>query len=291
VRHGLETALESTSHVFISGATSGIGLATARRLVQAGYHVIAGCFPGTEAGQALKREAPERVSLIQIDVANAESVAAACSAISEIIRDRGLSGLVNSAGIVCLGPAEHLTVDEFQRVMNVNLVGTFSVTRSLLPALRKAAGTVVNISSDAGILPMPAGAAYCASKFGVEAFSDALRGEVRAQQVKVAIIEPGNINTPIWDTVHAPLQAKYDALSAEQKALYGKLFLGLLGIERQGIAPEQVAETIHKALTAKRPKARYRVGMDCHVSKLISFLPARMRDSLALKVVESYANK
>ena len=281
--------MNSNKFVFISGATSGIGLATAKNLLDAGYHVLAGCFPDIQAGEALKSYAPDRVTLVSIDVVDGESVATAVEFVTNKVAGQGLAGLVNSAGIVLLSPTEHTSIDEFQRVLNINLVGTFAVTKMMLPLLRQAKGTVVNVSSDGGILSMPTGAAYCASKFGVEAFSDVLRGEVCSQGVKVAIIEPGNIDTPLWETLHPPLQAKYDALEDEQQNLYGKMFRGLLGIQRQGIAVERVAETICRALVAKSPKARYRVGKDAHVSKLISLLPARWRDRLSLKVIESYA--
>ena len=165
------------------------------------------------------------------------------------------------------------------------------MSRMALPLLRTAGGTIVNISSDAGLLSMPTGSAYCASKFGVEALSDALRAEVRTQGVKVVLIEPGNIDTPIWNSFHAPLQQKLAGLDAEQKALYKEYLDGLLAMGGQGIKPEQVADTIVHTLQAKRKKARYLVGPDARVSWLVAKLPAFLRDRLTESIIRSYAVK
>jgi len=277
--------------IFVTGATSGIGKSTALHALDDGYHVIAGCFPDLEPGVHLKQHAPDRVTLISLDVANDESVCEAGQKIANVVGEQGLKGLVNSAGIAILCPAELTTTEEFRQVVGINLVGTFSVTREMLPHLRKGRGTIVNISSDGGLLAMPTGGAYCASKFGVEALSDVLRAETHGQGVKVVVIEPGNIDTPIWETLHEPLKGKYVTLDSEQQQIYGDYFESLLATERQGIPVERVANVIITALNSRKPKTRYRVGPDSHVSWLVAKLPARIRDSLANRVVKSYASK
>jgi len=280
-----------TRYVLITGATSGIGLATAKRALDSGYHVIGCCYPDLSSGEALQQYAPERVSLVETDVSSEASMVAAYAQITELVGAEGLTGLVNCAGMALLCPAELISVAEFSRVINVNLVGTFAMSRMALPLLRRAGGTIVNISSDAGLLSMPTGSAYCASKFGVEALSDALRAEVRTQGVKVVLIEPGNIDTPIWNSFHAPLQQKLSGLDAEPKALYKEYLDGLLAMGGQGIKPEQVADTIVHTLQAKRKKARYLVGPDARVSWLVAKLPAFLRDRLTESIIRSYAVK
>jgi len=280
-----------TRYVLITGATSGIGLATAKRALDSGYHVIGCCYPDLSSGEALQQYAPERVSLVETDVSSEASMVAAYAQITELVGAEGLTGLVNCAGMALLCPAELISVAEFSRVINVNLVGTFAMSRMALPLLRRAGGTIVNISSDAGLLSMPTGSAYCASKFGVEALSDALRAEVRTQGVKVVLIEPGNIDTPIWNSFQAPLQQKLAGLDAEQKALYKEYLDGLLAMGGQGIKPEQVADTIVHTLQAKRKKARYLVGPDARVSWLVAKLPAFLRDRLTESIIRSYAVK
>jgi NAD(P)-dependent dehydrogenase (short-subunit alcohol dehydrogenase family) len=239
----------------------------------------------------LQQYSPERVSLVETDVSSEASMVAAYAQITELVGAEGLTGLVNCAGMALLCPAELISVAEFSRVINVNLVGTFAMCRMALPLLRRAGGTIVNISSDAGLLSMPTGSAYCASKFGVEALSDALRAEVRTQGVKVVLIEPGNIDTPIWNSFHAPLQQKLAGLDAEQKALYKEYLDALLAMGGQGIKPEQVADTIVHTLQAKRKKARYLVGPDARVSWLVAKLPAFLRDRLTESIIRSYAVK
>ena len=280
-----------TRYVLITGATSGIGLATAKRALDSGYHVIGCCYPDLSSGEALQQYAPERVSLVETDVSSEASMVAAYAQITELVGAEGLTGLVNCAGMALLCPAELISVAEFSRVINVNLVGTFAMSRMALALLRRAGGTIVNISSDAGLLSMPTGSAYCASKFGVEALSDALRAEVRTQGVKVVLIEPGNIDTPIWNSFQAPLQQKLAGLDAEQKALYKEYLDGLLAMGGQGIKPEQVADTIVHTLQAKRKKARYLVGPDARVSWLVAKLPAFLRDRLTESIIRSYAVK
>ena len=276
--------------LLVTGATSGIGLATAKRALDDGYHVIGCCYPDLESGAALKEYRPEQVSLVIADVSDESAVATTFEQVNTIVGDAGLAGLVNCAGVAILSPAEHISVAEFRRTVEINLIGTFSMCRYSLPLLRVTGGTIVNITSDAGLLAMPTGAAYCASKFAVEAFSDALRAEVSSQNIMVVVVEPGNIDTPIWDSLNAPIKEKYDRLDAQQKQLYGDYFEGLLAMKRQGIPVQRVADAIMAAVKSRKPKTRYRVGPDAHFSWLVSKLPARLRDSLANRIVKSYAN-
>jgi NAD(P)-dependent dehydrogenase (short-subunit alcohol dehydrogenase family) len=278
-------------YLLISGATSGIGLAVAKQALDKGYHIIGCCYPDIDHGAILKQYRPAQVSLVITDVSSEDSITATFKQVADLVGDHGLKGLINCAGVALLCPAEHLTVTEFRHTITINLIGTFAMCRLALPLLRKAEGSIVNISSDGGVLAMPTGSAYCASKFGVEAFSDALRGEVKAQGVDVIVIEPGNIDTPLWDSFHAPLKKKYVDLNEEHKRLYGGYFEGLLNMGRQGIPVGRVADVILGALEARRKKARYLVGPDARVSWLVARLPAGMRDRLANRIIKSYVEK
>jgi NAD(P)-dependent dehydrogenase (short-subunit alcohol dehydrogenase family) len=286
-----ETLNGASQFLLVSGATSGIGLATAKLAIDNGYHVIACCYPELETGAELKQYRPGQVSLVVTDVSDESTVISAFEQVREIVGNQGLKGLVNCAGIAILCPAELITVAEYRRTIEINLIGTFSMCRAALPLLRKAGGTIVNVSSDAGLLAMPTGAAYCASKYAIEALSDALRAETRQQGIKVVVVEPGNIDTPIWDAIQAPLKKKYTTLDAEQRQHYGDYFEGLLAIERQGIPVQRVASVIVGAVVSRKPKTRYRVGTDAHFSWLIGKLPARLRDTLANRIVKSYAKQ
>lgn len=280
----------SKGYVFVTGATSGIGKSTSLHLLDDGYHVLAACYPDIAAGEDLKQHSPDKVTLIPLDIADDESVRIASQKIDGVIQDSGLKGLVNCAGVAFLCPAELITPQEFRQVIGINLIGTFAVIQALLPQLRKGSGSVVNVSSDAGLLAMPTGAAYCASKFGVESLSDVLRAETLGQGINVVVIEPGNIDTPIWNTLHGPLKEKQAGLTPELEQLYGDYLKSLLATQRQGIPVERVAETILGALNTNNPKTRYRVGPDATVSWIVAKLPARIRDLIANRVIKSYAS-
>ncbi|XP_062058086.1 retinol dehydrogenase 16-like [Lepus europaeus] len=160
--------------VFITGCDSGFGNLLARQLDRRGLRVLAACLT-EEGAEQLRRQTSDRVETVSLDVTKTESVAAAAQWVQERVGDRGLWGLMNNAGIsMPTAPNEWLTKQDFVDVLNVNLLGTIEVTLSLLPAVRRARGRVVNVSSVMGRLSL-FGGGYCISKYGVEAFSDSLR--------------------------------------------------------------------------------------------------------------------
>ncbi|XP_035426148.1 retinol dehydrogenase 16-like isoform X2 [Cygnus atratus] len=189
----------SEKFVLITGCDSGFGNLLARQLDARGLRVLAGCL--TEPGAARLRAATsQRLQTILLDVTSSHSIAAATAWVREHVGDRGLWGLVNNAGIFNpVGPNEWLSKDDFVKVLDVNLVGLIEVTLSLLPLVRRARGRVVNVASMVGRIAL-VGGGYCVSKYGVEAFSDSLRRELRDFGVKVSIIEPGCFQTSILDS-------------------------------------------------------------------------------------------
>lgn len=267
----------SVRHVVITGASSGIGRACALELAARGFKVFAGVRNEAD-GEPLRREG---VVPLRLDVTDAGSVAAAAAQVAEACP--ALTGLVNNAGVAVTGPLEFLPVDELRRTLEVNVVGAALVTQHFLPLLRRGKGRVVNISSTAGFLALPMLGAYAASKFALEAMSDALRLELRPWGLHVAVVEPGNIRTPMWGKTGDAAEALSRRLPAEAKALYEPQLAAtrrLAAEAEKGASPPQVvARAVEHALSARTPRIRYRVGASSRLEGLLAdWVPARLRD-------------
>jgi NAD(P)-dependent dehydrogenase (short-subunit alcohol dehydrogenase family) len=255
----------------ISGASTGIGRATALRLAAGGWTVLAG-VRAQDAGDRLLEEAGAAGRLIPlvVDVTNAEQVAAAAERVREqaaaagVSARGGLDALVNNAGIGIGGPLELVSAEDLRRQFDVNVFAQVAVTQAMLPALRAARGRIVFVSSIGGRVAMAFTAPYAASKHAIEAFGDALRVELRTSGVRVALVEPGSVATPIWDKSRA--EADGVVIPPELQDVYGNIPAAMDKVledtARRGVPPEQVAETIERALTSPRMKARYVVGRD-----------------------------
>jgi NAD(P)-dependent dehydrogenase (short-subunit alcohol dehydrogenase family) len=275
--------------VLVTGASTGIGRATAMRLHREGYSVFAGVRRREDA-DSLRSEASERLHTPLLDVTDAEAISRTAAEIREATGGK-LAGLVNNAGIAVAGPVEATPIEDFRRQIEINLIGQFAVTQSLLPMIRAAKGRVVFMSSIGGRMANPYLSPYNAGKFGLEALGDSLRQEMRRFGVEVSIIEPGAVSTPIWtkgaDTANAT-RAKYSKAAED---LYGTQLDRLEEIAREldtdGVPPERIAEVVLEALTAKRPKTRYLVGgTRVHVEAFIAkYLPDRVRDGIVARII------
>jgi NAD(P)-dependent dehydrogenase (short-subunit alcohol dehydrogenase family) len=262
--------------VLVTGASSGIGEATALHLGELGFDSVAAVRKHEDA----ERLAASGVRTVKLDVTDTGSIDAARTELG----GGPLAGLVNNAGIAVAAPLEFLPLDQLRHQLEINLIGQLAVTQAFLPALRAGRGRIVNVSSIGGRVALPLVGAYNASKFALEAVSDSLRRELHSQGVDVIVIEPGGVKTPIWrkgDELATELTAD---MPPEAERLYGKLIEALrrettkIATER-GIEPRVVAETIGEALTTKRPRARYLVGRDAKLrGPLAKVLPARMMD-------------
>ncbi len=182
----------------VTGASSGIGEATARHLDSLGFTVFAGVRKPADA-ERVDAAGSERLRALELDVTDADSVAAAAEKVREATAGTGLAALVNNAGIAVTAPLEFVPIDELRNQLEVNVIGQVAVTQALLPGLRAARGRIVNVSSIGGRIGLPLAGPYAASKFALEAISDSLRRELRHLGVKVVVIEPGGVKTPIWD--------------------------------------------------------------------------------------------
>jgi NAD(P)-dependent dehydrogenase (short-subunit alcohol dehydrogenase family) len=274
--------------VLLSGASTGIGRATALRLDAAGWRVFAGVRREEDA-DLLRGAGSERLRPLFLDVTDAGQIAAAGERIGEEAED-GLSGLVNNAGVAIPSPLETIPVEDFRRQLEVNLTGHVAVTQALLPQIRRAGGRIVFISSIGGRIAFPMTGAYHAAKFGVEAVGDVFRQELRPWDIPVAIVEPGSIDTPIWERGERTAD-ELGERSPRREALYGRAIERYRKVVRdtaeRGIPPEKVARAIEHALTARRPRTRYLVGLDAKVqARLRPLIPTPVFDRIVARVMD-----
>jgi len=272
--------------VVVTGASTGIGRATALYLDKKGYRVFAGVRKDEDA-KSLKEAGSDQLKPIKIDVTKERSVAAAARNVKRVLGDEGLVGLVNNAGVGGGGPVEFVPVDDFRNTLEVNVVGQVAVTQAFLPLIRKAKGTVVFIASIGGRIASPFLSSYSASKFAVEALGDSLRREVSPWNIDVVVVEPGTIATEIWSKGKDALQETTAAMPADAVRLYGpqlqawsQTFMG--EGDTQGISPDKVARVIHKGIAKDKPKPRYLVGADAKIgAKIHRAVPTRTFDRMA----------
>jgi NAD(P)-dependent dehydrogenase (short-subunit alcohol dehydrogenase family) len=247
--------------VLITGASTGIGRATALRLAANGWTVLAG-VRDPDAGERLAADGGERVVPVTLEVTDAAQVEQAAALVAE--RGGRLDALVNNAGIGIGGPLELVPAEDLRRQFDVNVFAQVAVTQALLPSLRAAGGRIAFTSSIGGRVATPFTAPYAASKHAIEAFADALRVELLSSGVQVTLIEPGSVATPIWDK--SQVEADKLTIPPELEGVYGKvpaaMEKALADTAARGIPPERVAEVIERALTARRMRARYLVGRD-----------------------------
>ena len=280
-----------TKTVLITGASTGIGYECASRMSKLGWKVYAGVRKESD-GKRVEEELGKNVKAVLLDVTKPADV----SAFKNTLADSGqrLDGLLNNAGIAIGGPVEVLSVEEYRRSFDVNFFGQIRLIQELLPFLRESKGRIVNMSSLAGKLSQPMMSAYCSSKHALEALSDSLRMELAVFDVKVIVIEPGAIKTPIWDKGSASAKSLSESIegkvsmTAKAKELYQKQ---LRAIEKaihvagkNGVPASMVADALEKALTADRPKTRYKVGRDSKLGILAkTWLSDKAMDKAILK--------
>jgi NAD(P)-dependent dehydrogenase (short-subunit alcohol dehydrogenase family) len=267
--------------IVVTGASSGIGRACALRFAEQGYEVFAGARSAA-AADALRAIAPGRIRPLMLDVTDPAAITAAAAAVG----GEPLAGLVNSAGMAVIGPLELVSLDDMRQQFEVNVLGLVAVTRAFLPALRTGRGRIVNIGSIAGRSALPGTGAYDATKFAIEALTDALRMELRDFHIAVAVIEPGAVATPIWGKTVADVETLKDRTPPENYRLYEVLMARVAkeaSRSARAAAPvEAVVRAVEHAMTARRPKTRYPVGWDARFWLLLNLLPDSLRDRLIL---------
>ena len=278
--------------VVITGASTGIGAATARELARRGFHVLAGIRREVD-GDALRAT---NLEPIMLDITNAAEIAALAEHITEDPERRKLRALINNAGIGVNAPVETLPLSEWRRLFDVNLFGHVAMMQALLPALFESRGTVVNISSVGGKVAMATYGPYASSKFALEAVSDALRREVEPLGVKVIVVEPGAVTTEMLGRVAATGERIANGMTAAQRGRYATLMHSIISQAQaaipESVPAEEVGRVIAAAITSTRPRTRYTVGRDAAIIvRLVRCLSDRMLDRLLARSLKPHVSK
>jgi NAD(P)-dependent dehydrogenase (short-subunit alcohol dehydrogenase family) len=261
----------------VTGASTGMGAATARELARKGFQVLAGVRRQADADK-IRADGIEPCIL---DITVDADVAAVADRVAH--DPRPLRALINNAGIAINAPVEALPIAQWRKQFEVNLFGQIAMTQALLPALLSSSGTVVNVSSVGGKFALPTYGAYAGSKFALEAVSDALRREIGAAGVKVVVVEPGAVKTEMAERGIATAQGLQADMTAAQLARYGDVTTAVAAQARSfnetGVSAEHAATVIATAATASHPRTRYAIGRDAAILvRVIRVVSDRMLD-------------
>jgi NAD(P)-dependent dehydrogenase (short-subunit alcohol dehydrogenase family) len=273
--------------VVVTGASTGIGRATALLLDARGYRVFAGVRKDADARE-LSQDGSDRLTPVTLDVTDPDQIASARRQVAEAVGDQGLSGLVNNAGVGGGGPIEFMPLEELRRTLEINLIGQVAVTQAFIPLIRRAKGTIVFIASIGGRVASPFMSPYNTSKFAIEALGESLRHELRPWEIDVAVVEPGSIDTEIWSKGSEQLREQVEEMPEDARRLYGRQITRFGEVINEtasrGISPDKVAEVVHKAISSDNPRHRYLVGTDAKIgARLKGTLPDRTFSKLAAR--------
>ncbi|KAM7436311.1 Retinol dehydrogenase 5 [Porites harrisoni] len=271
-------------YVLITGCDSGFGRLTAIALDKMGVCVLATCLT-KEGEQSLKSVTSDKLKTFQLDVTNSEQIKDVYDKVKYLVESEtgGLWGLVNNAGIAYAMPIDWTPMSIFKRTADVNLWGAIEVTKTFLPLIKKVQGRVVNVSSVGGRISLSLFSHYSVAKYGVEAFSDALRREMYPWGVKVSILEPGAFHTNILSNLAKNFKDRWEALDDHVKEEYGEEYLNgaFNSIKEfpQSDRLDKVVNAVVEALTSQAPRDRYPVGLDCRlIITMASWLPTSAMD-------------
>jgi NAD(P)-dependent dehydrogenase (short-subunit alcohol dehydrogenase family) len=272
-----------TRAIVITGASSGMGRATALRMAAVGYRVFAGVRRQADGDALVAADGTGRITPVIIDVVDQDSIAAAAAQVRDAVGAVGLAGLVNNAGIGVTGPTEALSVHDVRRLYEVNVFGQIAVTQAFLPLIRTGAGRIVNIGSIGDRLSLPFGAALASSKWAFASITESLRMELRPWGIHVVLVEPASIHTETVDKTQADAHRVIDQMSEDHRELYATTYRTMidrfLAGERKGSSPDVVATLIAHVFATHRPRTRYLVGKDSRRLALAArVMPDRLFD-------------
>jgi NAD(P)-dependent dehydrogenase (short-subunit alcohol dehydrogenase family) len=273
--------------VVVTGASSGIGRATALRLARLGWRVFATVRREADA-HALAAEGVAGLETVLLDVVDRATIEAAAREVEARLGGAGLDGLFNNAGMGLTAPVEHTAPDDLRHVFEVNLFGQIAMIQAFLPLVRRAKGRIVNTGSVGDHLSPPFAGALVASKAAFASMTASLRLELRAQGIHVCLVEPGAIRTPAVEKTLGGVERTIAALPPEGAALYGepmrRMARAFAAHELSGSPPEAVAAAVERALTDRRPRLRYPAGKDARKLALLArLLPERLLDLAILR--------
>jgi NAD(P)-dependent dehydrogenase (short-subunit alcohol dehydrogenase family) len=276
--------------VFITGCDSGFGHELAVTLDKMGYHVFAGCLaPDREGARSLKESTSDKLKIVPVDVTDDFQVLQAVKFVKDNIGDNQLWAVVNNAGVATFCEIEWCSVQEFQKIMDVNVFGTVRVTKGFLPLLRQSEGRVINVASLAGRFTLPAFAAYSMSKKACIAFSDGLRQEMKKFNISVVTIEPGLYKTPITQESYLidHNRKSWAETPTEVRADYGEeyfdTFLKQITLSLKQARPnvQEVVDNMVDAVCSQHPSYRYVPYWKFRIRAfVISSLPTTISDKL-----------
>ena len=264
----------------VTGASTGMGAATARELARRKFHVLAGVRRDQDA-DAIRGPGVEPVIL---DITNAEHIRSLVHRVQNDPQGRAVRGLVNNAAVQANVPFEVFAIAEWRRMFEVNLLGHVAMTQALLPALIRSRGRVINISSVGGKVAMATYGPYAATKFALEAASDSLRRELAPTGVQVVVIEPGAVRTEMLDRAIATADKSVSTMTPEQSQRYGPLVHAVntqaVLSTKSGVSADAAARVVAKAVIARKPRTRYTIGREAAAIRLVRFLPDRTLDRI-----------
>lgn len=272
-------------YILITGVSTGIGYAATKYFLERGYFVF-GSVRKKADSEKLKKDFPTNFQPLIFDVTDSAAVKNAVLEVQHLIGDKGLSGLVNNAGIAVSGPMQHVPIEKLEHQLNVNVLGVVRVTQAFLPLLGAVencsfpAGRIIQISSVSGTISAPFMGPYSASKYALEAISDAFRRELSIFDIKVVVIQPGPIQSDIWEKI-------INSDDYYPDSIYGPILeKRKKGIAKSGdnaIPAIKVAEKIWAGMELKNPKTRYLVDKAAWKMKLYQKLPDRIVDNAVTK--------
>jgi NAD(P)-dependent dehydrogenase (short-subunit alcohol dehydrogenase family) len=265
--------------VVVTGTSSGIGRATARRLAADGFHVLAGVRRGEDGD----RIAGPNIEPVIVDITKSETLAALADRVAS--DPRPLRVIVNNAGIAVNAPVEMAPLDEWRRQIEVGVIGQIAVIQALTPALLKSGGRIVNIGSLGGRVAMAGFGPYSAAKFAMEAVNDSLRREMEPFGIRVVMITPGAVSTGLSAHGIATADRLAALMTPEQHKRHDRLTGAVKGLatswEKDGIRPERVAAVVARAVRDRKPRTRYTAGLDAGLlTRLARVIPDRMLDGM-----------
>lgn len=286
-RNGKQARPATEPRVLVTGASTGIGRATAQYLGERGFRVFAGVRRSSDA-ESLRSACSDRIRPVMLDVEKAGTIQDAAQSVATEVGTEGLQGLVNNAGVTIPAFLEYLDVDLLRRQLEVNVVGVAAVTKAFLPLIRLGTGRIVNVGSLSGFFAVPMNGCYAASKSALKAMTDSLRRELNPWGIRVSIVEPGVTSTPIWQKTERHCTELRQGLPESGVQLYGRWFDFISryidDCVRRAMPPERVARAVFRALTARHPRTRYPVGIDARLMRwAVWALPARVIDVLVAR--------
>jgi NAD(P)-dependent dehydrogenase (short-subunit alcohol dehydrogenase family) len=281
-------ANSKSKDVVVTGVSTGIGWGTTKVLVTKGFRVFGSVRKQADA-ERLQREFGASFVPLIMDITDADAVYQAAQKVGSMTDDRNLVGLVNNAGIVVSGPLLYLRPSEYRRQLEINMISPLVVIQAFAPLLgtdkkrQGPAGRIVNVSSSVAKVAIPLLGAYSASKFGLEGMSDALRRELMLFGIDVVIIEPGTVNTAMYDKGEKEDLSEFKQTEYWESVQNFQKFI-ITEARTNGLSPERLGEAVHVALSTAKPKTRYAViPQRLKNWTLPRLLPTRMLDAAVSK--------